>query len=408
MHCLFRVSSLLAAAGLFFATDSTRAAEPAKWPQWRGPDRNGLGPKSPALANSLTGLSPLWQAERIPSGDQGGRGGLIVHAGKVYGLASASSKSTGSDDIFCLDAATGKTIWTAKYPETAGAGAGSSTPCIVKGKLYVVGAGGKAYCLNAESGRPVWEVKLSRSGKEPIASSIAVVGKTALLLADVLTGLDAETGTVLWRQGKITGFESSPAQWSTKGRDYAICSSDGETHCVDPADGKIIWSVPGGGKSTPVVAQEYGGEFLVTMSANRKNGLSAYRLTDKGPQKLWTLKVSDRASSPVVYDGHVYAIAGGSNGHGAHLLCVHLDTGKVAWDEVVDFAEVSSPAVADGKVFAVCGTLLLLLQATPEKYSVLSQADYRITLCTSPTIVEGRLYVRQANTVACYDLRSAP
>jgi hypothetical protein len=80
----------------------------------------------------------------------------------------------------------------------------------------------------------------------------------------------------------------------------------------------------------------------------------------------------------------------------------------VAWEEVVDFAEVSSPVVADGKVFAVCGTFLWLLQATPEKYSVLSQADYRITLCTSPTIVEGRLYVRQAYAVACYDLRAAP
>ena len=380
----------------------------ADWPQWRGPDRNGLGPKSPALANSLAGLSPLWLADRIPSGDQGGRGGLIIHAGKVYGLASASSKSTATDDVFCLDAANGKTLWKARFPETGSAGAGSSTPCIVKGKLYVVGSGSKVYCLNADNGSPIWEAKLSRSGKEPIASSIAVVGKTAVLLADVLTGLDAETGKVLWTQDQITGHESSPAPWSSKGRDYVICNSDRETHGVDPADGKILWSVPGGGKSTPVVAQEYGGDFLLNMSDNRKNGLSAYRLTDKGPQKLWTLQESDRASSPVVFDGHVYAIAGGSNGHGAHLLCVHLDTGKVAWEEVVDFAEVSSPVVADGKVFAVCGTFLSLLQATPEKYSVLSQADYRITLCTSPTIVEGRLYVRQANAVACYDLRSAP
>jgi outer membrane protein assembly factor BamB len=405
MHCVFRFPYILVVVGLLFVTGSTTAAD---WPQWRGPDRNGLGPKSPALANSLTGLSPQWLADRIPSGDHGGRGGLIIHAGRVYGLASASSKATGTDDVFCLDAANGKTIWMARFPETGGAGAGSSTPCIVHGKLYVVGSGSKAYCLNADSGRPIWEANLARSGKEPIASSIAVVGKVAVLLADVLTGLDAETGKVLWTQDKITGFESSPTQWSAKGRDYVICSTKGETHGVDPADGKVLWSVPGGGKSTPVVAQEYGGDFLLTMSDNRRYGLSAYRLTDKGPQKLWTLKESDRASSPVVFDGHVYAVAGGSNGHGAHLLCVHLDTGKVAWEEVVDFAEVSSPVVADGKVFAVCGTLLLLLQATPEKYSVLSQADYRIVLCTSPTIVEGRLYVRQANAVACYDLRSAP
>jgi outer membrane protein assembly factor BamB len=405
MRCLLKSTSGLAVAAVLFVAGSSTAAD---WPQWRGPDRNGLGPRSPALANSLAGLSPLWLGERIPSGDQGGRGSLIIHAGKVYGVASVSSGATATDDVFCLDAANGKSIWKARVQETGGAEAGSSTPCIVKGRLYVVGSGGKVFCLNADSGSPIWETRLSRSGAKSIASSIAVVGKTAVLLADVLTGLDAETGKLLWTQDGIAGHESSPTQWNTKGRDYVICNSARETHGVDPADGRILWSVPGGGKSTPVVAQEYGGDFLLNMSDNRRTGLSAYRLTDKGPQKLWTLPKSDRGSSPVVFDGHVYAIAGAGNGHGAHLLCVHLDTGKIAWEEVVDFAEVSSPIVVDGKVFAVCGTFLWLLQATPEKYSVLSQADYRISLCTSPAIVEGRLYVRQANAVVCYDLRSGP
>lgn len=380
----------------------------ADWPQWRGPERNGLGPKSPALTNSLAGLAPLWLAERIPSGDQGGRGGLAVHGGRVYGLVSAPSKSSPGDEVFCLDAATGKTVWKAKIQEAGGGQAGSSTPCIAGGKVYVVGSGSKVASLSADSGSIVWEARLPRSSSEPIASSIAVVGKAAVLLADVLTGLDAETGKVLWMQSKIAGHESSPAPWSSQERDYVLCNSPKETHCVDAADGRIVWSVPGGGKSTPVVAQEYGGDFLVNLSDNRRTGLSAYRLSEKEPQKLWTVQKSDRGSSPVVFDGHVYAVAGGSNGHGAHLLSVHLDTGKVAWDEVVEFAEVSSPVVADGKVFVVCGTLLAVLQATPEKYSLLSQDDYRITLCTSPTIVDGRLYLRQGNAVACYDLRSAP
>jgi outer membrane protein assembly factor BamB len=405
MRRLIRTSYLSAFAALLLFTGLTTAAD---WPQWRGPDRNGLGPKSPALANSLAGLSPLWLADRIPSGDLGGRGGLIVHAGKVYGLVSAASKSSATDEVFCLDAANGKTLWKSKIQDSNGGQAASSTPCIVNGKLYVVGSGNKAYCLNADSGSPIWEAKLARSGKDAIASSIAMVGKVAVLLADVLTGLDAESGKVLWTQNEIKGYESSPVPWNSKGRDYVICNSARETHCVDAADGRIVWSVPGGGKSTPVVAQEYGGDFLVNMADNRRNGLSAYRLTDKEPQKLWTVQESDRGSSPVVFDGHVYAIAGGGNGHSAHLLSVHLDTGKVAWEEVVDFAEVSSPVVADGKVFVVSGTFLSLLQATPEKYSVLSQDDYRITLCTSPTIVEGRLYVRQGNAVACYDLRAAP
>ena len=75
----------------------------------------------------------------------------------------------------------------------------------MKGKLYVVGSGAMVYCLNAESGNTIWETKLARTDKQAIASSIAVVGKTAVLLADVLTGLDAETGKVLWTQEQIAG-----------------------------------------------------------------------------------------------------------------------------------------------------------------------------------------------------------
>jgi outer membrane protein assembly factor BamB len=401
MRRLVISSYVLALAGLLIVTRSSPAAD---WPQWRGPERNGIAPKSPALANSVAGLLPLWLADGIPSGDQGGRGGLIVHAGQVYGLAKAPA-----DEVFCLDALTGKTKWRSKLKDTGRGEGGSSTPCIVKDKLYVVGSGSTVSCLNVNSGSLIWEAKLSRTGKEPIASSIAVVGNVAVLLADVLTALDAETGKLLWTQNQIKGFESSPATWSCKGHDYVLCNDERKTYCVDAADGRIAWSVPGGSKSTPVVALEYGGDFLVNMTENRKPGLTAYRLSETEPKQLWALPFGDRGSSPLVFDGHVYVIAGGEfHGYSAHLLNVHLDTGKVAWDEVVDFGEVSSPVVADGKVFVVLGTYLGLLQATPEKYSLLSLADYRIMICTSPTIVEGRLYVRQANAVACYDLRAAP
>ncbi len=401
----FIKTSHMASAVLLVLTGLTSAAD---WPQWRGPDRSGLGPKSPALSNSLAGLTPLWLSEHIPSGDNGGRGSLVVYHGKVYGFTSGATKSPATDEVFCLDADSGKTLWKSSLKDSRGREA-SSTPCIANGKLYIMGSGNKAFCINADDGAPIWESQLDRSRKESVSSSFAVVGKVAIVQADMLFGLDADTGKPLWTQPLIKGEQASPVTWSSKGRDYVFCNSPRETHCVDAADGRVLWSVPGGGQSTPVVAQEYGGDYLVNLSESRKPGLFAYRLTDKEPQLLWTQPEYDRGGSPVVFDGHVYAAAGGGgHGHSAHLVSVHLDTGKVAWKEVVDFAEVSSPIIADGKLFVVCGTYLSLLQATPEKYSLLSKDDYRITLCTSPALVGGRLYLRQGNAVACYDLRSAP
>jgi outer membrane protein assembly factor BamB len=379
----------------------------ADWPEWRGPGRNGLVERGPALVGSVAGPSPTWLSEPIPGGERGGRGSPVVHAGRVYVVASLPSEPGTAEEVFCLDADTGKTRWRIALPAGGGSGAGSSTPCIAGGKLYVVGSGGRAYCRDADTGAAVWEAKLPRTTRQPIASSPAVVGKVVVVLADVLVGLDIRNGEVLWTQPRVTGHESSPARWTAGGRDHVICNTARDTICVDAADGRVLWSVPGGGKSTPVVAQEYGGDFLVNMSDGRRAGLSAYRLTPQGPKELWTREVTDRGASPVVFDGHVYAVAGGGSGHGARLLCAHVDSGKVAWEEVVDFAEVSSPVVADGKVFAVCGTSLWVLLATPERYSVLTRTECRVVLCTSPAVADGRLYLRQGNALACYDLRSA-
>jgi hypothetical protein len=47
-----------------------------------------------------------------------------------------------------------------------------------------------------------------------------------------------------------------------------------------------------------------------------------------------------------------------------------------------------------------------VIAAQPEEYSVLSVTDCRVTLCTSPAVADGRLFLRQANAVVCYDLRA--
>src|SRR5688572_24122916 len=108
MPCRARLTSGLPLAVALFVAG---AADAGDWPQWRGPERNGLVEKSPTLANSLPGPTPAWQSESIPSGDRAGRGSLVVFAGKVYGLTGVGSASGLVDEVFCLDAATGKTIW---------------------------------------------------------------------------------------------------------------------------------------------------------------------------------------------------------------------------------------------------------------------------------------------------------
>jgi len=72
---------------LFSLTVSTTLhADTFDWPQWRGPQRNGVLLSGPALANawSVEGPTKIWESEPIPSDDEGGHGSVVFADGRVY------------------------------------------------------------------------------------------------------------------------------------------------------------------------------------------------------------------------------------------------------------------------------------------------------------------------------------
>jgi hypothetical protein len=62
------------------------ASTAADWPQWRGPNRDGVAPDSPPLIDKIpeAGLPELWESEMIPSNDDGGLSTPVVAGGKVF------------------------------------------------------------------------------------------------------------------------------------------------------------------------------------------------------------------------------------------------------------------------------------------------------------------------------------
>lgn len=66
------------------------------------------------------------------------------------------------------------------------------------------------------------------------------------------------------------------------------------------------------------------------------------------------------------------------------------------------------PVVVDDRLVAICGRMLWLLQASPGKFSVLSQTNLNVSLYTAPAIYNGRLLIRESGGITCYDLRLSP
>jgi len=307
---------------------------------------------------------------------------------------------TAKDKVFCLDAETGKRVWLRELPGVPSTWQSSSTPCVVDGKCYVAGSGGKMYCLDAGTGEVVWEGEFEGGKGKDVASSFAVVDGCAMLVGGNLLGLDAKTGEELWRNTDVRGIHSSVAIWVYNGlrddRKFAVVCSGKETICVDPTTGKTLWKVPGGGASTPAIV----GDNMVVLAADKNTGLVAYKLNLIKPKKLWSVPGADRGASPVIYDNYVYSV-----GNKSQIVCVELATGKVAWLQKEKTGEYSSPILADGKLLHVLGKGFCMIEASPDGYKLLGKSPIPTVRCTSPALVDGRVYLRMKDGVACFDLR---
>src|SRR5947207_9422972 len=100
------VVSLLAALSALAITGATWAAD---WPQWRGPNRNGITAES--------GWAPTSNPRRVWSAQVGeGFSSVAVVGSRVYTMGN----SGGKDWVHCLNAATGKPIWQYTFSAAGG------------------------------------------------------------------------------------------------------------------------------------------------------------------------------------------------------------------------------------------------------------------------------------------------
>jgi outer membrane protein assembly factor BamB len=160
-----------------------------------------------------------------------------------------------------------------------------------------------------------------------------------------------------------------------------------------------VWSAPAGGDSTPAVR----GDLVVTQSFSAETGLVAFRISAEKAEKLWNLPyqgdVLRTQSSPVIVGQQVFLFD--DNNH----YCVDIDTGKKVWSSKSQ-STISSPAAADGKLFALTNngnTLLMMATGTPEAVE-LGRANVRAQWVPSPCIADGRLILRMSDKVKAWNL----
>jgi outer membrane protein assembly factor BamB len=234
--------------------------------------------------------------------------------------------------LCALDAGTGASVWS----QPTGA-VSPSTPASSNQIVYA--ACGVSLCaFNAGSGAPVW----SFSTGAAITSSPAVLNGIVYVTSDQLYALDAATGALRWSHAALG--TSSPAV--ANGLVYAFCP--GALCALDASTGTLVWSAPyqpalAGplGATSPALANG-----VVYVTATNPSALVALDASTGAVKWSFPLTVAF-TSSPAVANGFVYA--GDRNGN---VDAIKSLTGTLAWAAPLGGRVFSTPALADGVLYA--------------------------------------------------------
>ncbi len=329
---------------------------------------------------------------------------------------------TWSDTLYCLDAATGKTLWKKSFPvdkstlvDPAESGhpvqwwefnrlGACGTPTACNGKVYMAGSAG-LYCLAAQDGALIWQVK---SGPEH-ASPLVEDG----IVFHLGVAYDAATGAVKWKNPEWALFDgkhsrnegegrySTPTLWTSGGRKYILTTNGHEKQdlsvvCLELETGKVAWKtkcyIPFG---STVAALD--GDLLIEAVKENTAISQCFKMTPSGTELLW--KGGFNGGGPV-YLGNIYA--GGQ--------CVSLSTGDVLWR--ANGAVCNANVLADGKVIGSQNSggytetvTVGMSRATPDKYEPLGSFNPEAITMTPIIVANGKLLVRQKDRVACFDIQ---
>ena len=133
-------------------------AQAADWPNWRGPDYNGI--------SSETGWYEKWGSrgpKRLWTASVGtGFAAVSVANGRVFTMGNKSNRDT----VYALEESTGEILWRHSYSEALSPlmydGGPSATPAVDGEYVYTLSKTGKAFCLEASTGDEVWNMDLKQ------------------------------------------------------------------------------------------------------------------------------------------------------------------------------------------------------------------------------------------------------
>jgi outer membrane protein assembly factor BamB len=395
------------------------------WPDFRGPNRDGVvsGEK---IATDWKQHPPrlIWRHRVGPAWSS-----ITLVAGRLFTEEQRGEKET----VVCYDARDGHEIWThedaTRFPEgVAGIGPRATPTFAVLDKrerrLYTLGAMGILNCLHPATGRKIWSKDLvaesdgpappPQSGFWGFSCSPLVTDGVVLVYGggtgkEKLWAFDAETGELAWSIDAGTNNYSSPQLATLRGRRQVLIFGDRGLLALEPASGDQLWQGPATIKAANAMVQPHViGDNGLLLAAD--GGLVRLEVVSAGDSVELTPRWTKPATGLrpayndfVVHDGAIYGFDEGIFG------CLDLKTGNRNWKRG-RYGHGQVLLLPDQDLLLVTAESgeMVLLAADPHQLRELSRFQALDGKTWNTAVqAQGRLYIRNAEEMACYDMSGA-
>jgi outer membrane protein assembly factor BamB len=406
------------------------------WPQWRGPQRDGVWRETGIVQKFTTSeLTPKWRVE-IGSGYCGP---TVAH-GRVY-LMDRLTKPSERERVLCLEEHTGKALWSHEYAcayDRIGyhypAGPRASVG-IHDGKAYALGATGRLHVFDAASGRILWQKDLDQLynidmpnwgiAAAPLIHDNLVIlhigGQGACVVA-----LNKDTGDEVWRALSDRAQYTAPIIVEQAGQPVVLCWTGDSVAGLSAPNGKVLWRYPWKpvnmpiGIATPVLEGDrvfftsfYDGALLLRLLKDKPDIEKLWQIS--GHDEKNTLALHSIISTPVFENGYIYGV----DSYG-ELRCLDARDGSRVWEDTtaVPTARWSTiHFVKNGDRFFLFNERgdLIIAKLSPERYEEISRAKLleptidqlpqRGGVCWShPAFANKHIFARNDKELVCASL----
>jgi outer membrane protein assembly factor BamB len=398
----------------------------ADWPQWRGPNRDGISHDTGLLQQwPKEGPKLVWKTTDIGSGYST----PSVVGDRLYLLAN-----DGLDNEFvaAISVNDGKRFWSTRLGkvgqpnQTPSFPAARSTPTVEGDVLYALSSDGDLACVEATSGSIRWRKHLradfgGKPGTWAYAESPLIDGDALIATPGgseaTLVALRKKTGEVIWKchvpEGDEAAYASALAIEVDSVRQYVQLLQKGLVG-VEAKTGKFLWrfNKPVSRFNANIPTPVFGDGIAYVGSAGTGGGAVRLQARDGGV-----------AAEPLYFDANLPTAIGGAVKVGDYLygttnsalLCVEFKTGRVQWKERVLGA--ASLCFADGRLYMHGENgEVALVQPLPEGYRTQGRftppgppkrTNNMEKAWAYPVVAGGRLYLRDHGCLWCYDIRAA-